>query len=205
MVGRSERRHSGRVLILSLAIGAIAALPGHALGASATDSETLTRAQVIGAEVDARYRKLAVTEVTTTGVVESLTLVEGGLEPLRVVPAANGIYFALCAARARCPYPVRSAVWRMGAALPRRVAVELALRTFLETSATLVVVALPTAEPVWLLFERDDFLRAASASQPLDRFDDPLVDLLTRPRLYLPLPILPPPKDTLFALRVSMP
>ena len=213
MVGRSEGSGARKQLIavLSLVIAAVAAVPGHAsLRASKTGGEALVRAQEIRAEVSARYRhvpgrKLVVAEATTTGVVESLTLVEGGLETMRVVSAGNGIYFALCSARARCPFPSRSATWRMGALLPRRIAVELALRTFRETSATLVVVALPTAEPVWIVFERDDFVEEASAPQWPEGLDARLVDLLTLPRLYVPLPILPPPTGTLFALRVSVP
>jgi hypothetical protein len=175
---------------------------------------------VIRAEVDARYRlvpgrKLAVTEATTTAVVQSLTLVTDLLELPRVVPADNGIYFAICSARARCPYPARSAAWPTVAFLPRRQALELALRTLLETSVSLVVVALPTAQPVWVVFERDDLLANTDAPAVLDQLARPptvintplreLVGQLTRPRLFLPLPILPPPDDTIYAVRLFGP
>jgi len=157
-------------------------------------------------------RKLVVTEATSTGVVKTLTLVSDWLELARVVPADNGIYFAICSARARCPYPTRSAAWPAVAFLPRRQAIELAVRTFLETSVTLVVVALPTVEPVWVVFERDDLLanidapavhhqlasKPAVVAPPLRE----LVGRLTRPRLFRPLPILPPPDDTIYAVRL---
>jgi len=184
---------------------------------SAVAPETLTHARVIRAEVGAKYRlapgrKLSVTEATSTAVVESITLITDWLEPPRVVPAANGIYFAICSARAKCPYPRRSAAWRPLAFRPRRLAVELALRTFLETSADLVVVALPTGQPVWLVFERNDVLATTDAQTALqhlapspavsdNRLRD-IVDRLTRPRLFVPLPILPPPDDTIYAARL---
>src|SRR5215218_1017037 len=91
---------------------------------SAVAPETLTHARVIRAEVGAKYRlapgrKLSVTEATSTAVVESITLITDWLEPPRVVAAANGIYFAICSARAKCPYPRRSAAWRPLAFRPR--------------------------------------------------------------------------------------
>jgi hypothetical protein len=197
-----------------LAAGVVAVPPAHP---SATSSmlqpQSLTRARLIRTEVTARYRKvpgrkLAVTEATSTAVVKSVTLVTDWLEP-RVVPADNGIYFALCSARARCPYPERSAAWRSAAFLPRRQALELALRTFLETSVNLVLVALPTAEPVWLVFERDEFLASIDVQVVRDQLSsDPavsdwplrtLVGRLTQPRLFVPLLILPPPDDTIYA------
>jgi hypothetical protein len=110
---------------------------------------------------------------------------------------------------------VRSAAWRAAAFLPRRQALELALRTFLETSVNLVLVALPTAEPVWLAFERDEFLASIDVHVLSDQLssdpavsDEPLRELvgrLTRPRLFVPLPILPPPDDTIYAVRLLEP
>jgi hypothetical protein len=138
--------------------------------------------------------------------------VDDWLEPFRVVPARNGIYFATCSARAKCPYPARSAAWSPTALLPRRQALELALSTLLRTSVSLVVVALPTVEPVWVVVERDDvatidsravLARLASSPAVDDGSLRELVDRLTRPRLYRPIPILPPPDDTLYALRLS--
>jgi hypothetical protein len=217
---RAMRKTLLALAAAALAVGAAATFPVPSQATASIEPETLARARAIRVEVNARYRlvpgrKLAVTEATTTGVVQSLTLVTDWLELPRVVPANNGIYFAICSARAKCPYPRRSASWPAAAFLPRRQALELAVRTFLETSANLVVVALPTAEPIWVVFERNDLLAEISAPAALDQLapcptliDKPirdLVDRLTRPRLFLPLPILPPPRDTIYAVRLSEP
>ena len=228
-LGAAERsaRATGRrrlawmltLILATLVAGGVAAIPAHSSpSASALEPEALARARVIRADVTARYRhapgpKLGVTEATSTGVVESITLVTDWLEPSRVVPADNGIYFAICPVRAKCPYPARSAAWPAEASLPRRMALELALRAFAETSVSLVVVALPTVRPVWLVFERDDLLATLDAPAVVDELasslaviDPPLRELvnrLTRPRLFVPLPILPPPDDTIYAVRLS--
>ena len=208
------------LVLVTLASVGVGAIPAHSSsGASALEREALAQARLIRAEVTARYRllparKLVVTEATSTGVVRSLTLVTDWLEPWRVVPADNGIYYAICSARAKCPYPARSAAWRVEAFLPRRMALELALRTLVQTSVNLVVVALPTARPAWVVVERDDLLVSADAHALLDRLaSNPavidaslreLVDRITRPRLFVPLPILPPPDDTIYAVALSL-
>jgi hypothetical protein len=200
-------RRLARTLALVLATfvaGGVAAIPAQSSSSAPTPQEdALTHARVIRAEVTARYRqmpgrKLAVTEATSTGVVGSVTLISDWVEPWRVVPTDNGIYFAICSARAKCPYPARSAAWPVLAFMPRRQALELALRTVLETAVDLVVVALPTARPTWIVAERDDLLASVDAPVVLDRLAsnpalaDPLlrqiVDGLTRTRLFLPLP-----------------
>lgn len=199
----------------TLAAGATTTAPAHTSPtASALEPQVVEQARVIREQINAAYRrvpgrKLVVTEATSTDVVETLTLVTDWLEP-RVVAADSGIYFAICAARASCPSPARSAAWPTSAFLPRREAVELALRTFLETSASLVVVALPTTEPLWVVLERDDLLTRIDASALLDQLasnpaasDAPLRELvvrLTRPNLYVPLPVVPPPRDTIYAV-----
>lgn len=221
-LGRRTLERGLLLVLATLISGAMTAGPAHtSLTASAVVPEALTpealaQARVIRAEVDARYRqlpgrKLAVTEATTTGVVRTVTLVSDWLEH-RVVPTSNGIYFALCSPGARCPYPLRAAAWPTLAFLPRREALELALRTFLETSVSLVVVGLPTAKPVWVVFERDDLLAEMEAPAVLAQLAPSpavvypalraLVGRLTRPRLYAPLPILPPPDDTIYAVRL---
>jgi len=185
----------------TLAVGTAAALPAPvSANLSPTQPEALAHAREIRAEVDARYRrphgaKLAVTEASRTGVVDSFTLFGNPLEEPRVVPAANGIYYATCPVRATCPYPGRSA--RPATAFrPRRLALELALRTFLETSATVVVVSLPTPRFVLLIVERDELmagvdtaaLRNALSGDPAAAADSPLrrvVDQLTLPHLFL--------------------
>jgi hypothetical protein len=85
----------------------------------------------------------------------------------------------------------------------------------METSVSLVIVALPTAKPVWVVFERDDLLANIDAPALLAQFANPpaaadtafreLIGQLTRPRLFLPLPILPPPRDTIYAVRLFAP
>jgi hypothetical protein len=206
------------VLFTIVACG-VAAMPAKPSSspASALETEALKSARLIRAEVAARYRhvpgrKLAVTEATSTGVVETITLITDWVAPWRVVPADNGIYFAICSARAKCPYPARSGAWPASAFKPRRQALELAVRTLRETSVDLVVVALPTARPTWIVVERDDLIASVDASALLDRLAsnpavvDPLlrqiVDRLTGTRLFLPLPILPPPDDTIYAARL---
>lgn len=133
-----------------LAVSIAAALPGQTRAAT---SETLVLAEEIRADADARYPSLAVTEASGTNVVDSLVLLGSLHEQPRVVSAENGVYFAICPRRARCPYPGRAG-WSPNARVPRRLAHELALRTLQETDADLVVVALPTARPVLLVVER---------------------------------------------------
>jgi hypothetical protein len=209
-----------RMILLALATlaapAAVAAFPASASARpSALAPDALAHARSIRAKLNARYRllprpKLVITEATTTGVVDSLTLIDSSQpQPWRVVPADNGIYFAICSTRASRPHPARSA-WPAVSFLPRREALELALRTFLETNASLVVVALPAAEPVWVVFERDDLLTEIDAAAALGQLasnpavvDEPLrqlVDRFTRPRLFVPLPVLPPPDDTIYAM-----
>ena len=206
--------------LATLMAGAVAAAPAHSSPTGARlDQDALTQARTIRAEVNAKYRsvpgrRLVVTEATTTGVVRSFTLVTDWLQP-HVVPAGNGIYFAICAARATCPYPARSAAWSPLAFLPRRQALELAVRAFSETSASLAVVALPTAEPTWVVFERDELRADVDAAAAFKQLARPaaladatlraLVDRLTRGRLFRPLPILPPPPDTIYAIRLFEP
>ena len=206
------------VVLAALATGAVAAFSAHsASAASAVGSDVLIRARAIRAEINARSRitpgrRLVVTEATSTGVVRSITLVTDWLEPPRVVPADNGIYFAICSRHTKCPYPARSAAWPSVAFLPRRLALELALRTLLQTSASVVVVALPTVRPVWVVFERDDLLAEIDAAAALDQLGSSplvinpalrkLIDQLTRPRLFVPLLLLPPPDETIYAVQL---
>jgi hypothetical protein len=182
--------------------GASVAIPASASESAARlQPQALVRAKAIQVHVNARYRRLpgrkvTVTEVTSTGVVDSLSLLEDPLEPARVVPAANGLYFALCSVRAKCPYPPRSAAWPVAAFRPRQQALELAVRAFLRTTAALVVVALPTRSPTWIVFERDDLAAEVGAPLRSQLTADPgwvdpglraVVDRLTRPRTFVPL------------------
>jgi hypothetical protein len=209
-----------RILLFAsaaLAAGAVPAIPASAAkSAPELHPQALVRAKAIRTNVNARYRrlpgrKLAVNEVTSMGVVDSVSLIVDPLEPPQVLPAENGIYFALCTVGARCPHPPRSAAWPATAFLPRRQALELAVRAFTQTAASLVVVALPTWSPTWVVFERDDLsaeigapLRAQLGADP--RFADAglraAVDELTLGRTFVPLGIEPvaPGQETFLAL-----
>jgi hypothetical protein len=203
-----RRRRLPRGLALACvvsAVGAAAVLAAASESASALEPQALARANGIQVHVNARYRglpgrKLRVTEVTTTGIVESLSIIEDPLEPARVVPADNGVYFALCRMRARCPYQGWPGAWPPGAFRPRRMALELAVRTFSQTSAALVVVALPTSVATWIVFERDDLLaevgaplrkRLTAAPSYADEKLRTVVDRLTRRRTVVPIEIVP--------------
>jgi hypothetical protein len=181
-----------------------------ASGASTTSNDSLVRATTIRAEVDARYPALRVTEASSTAVIDSVTLFTAEADP-RVVPAGNGIYYAVCPIRATCPYPGRAA--RPSAAFaPRRVALELAVRTFRETNTDLVLVSLPTLRFVLLVFERAD-VDASSISEGIDN-DPPteaslelrnVVDSTTLPRLFEPFALekCADGRDTLLALSIE--
>lgn len=162
---------------------------------------TLVQAQKIRAEINERYLApggpgLAVTEASSTAVLESFSLLTP--EGLRVVPADGGIYFAICPRRARCPFPARGSARPASAFLPRRQALELALRTFLETPADVVAVSLPTTRFVLFIVERGELEREVDmptlmkslAGNPTIGVDASLrrsVDQLTYSRIFIPL------------------
>jgi hypothetical protein len=217
-VDRRRRLALGLLLAVGVATaGTAAALPARASeSVSELEPQSLVRAKAIRTHVNARYRRLsgrrlAVTEATSMGVVESVSLLTDPIEPLHVVPADNGIYFALCSVRAKCPHPARSAAWPAAAFRPRRQALELAVRVFSRTTADLVVVALPTGSPTWIVFERAD-LSAEIGAPFLDQlagnpgFADAdfraIVDRLTRRRTFVPLELLPvgPGRETFVAV-----
>jgi hypothetical protein len=202
-----------------LAIGSFAAWTGHASAlASVLEPGSLARAQTIREQLDDRYRiprgrGLAVTEATSTGVVESFTLLSPDLLEMRFLPADNGIYYAICPVRATCPYPARRFARPAAELVHRRLALELALRTFLETSAHVVAVSLPTPRFILFVVEREELAREVDLStlaKALDR--DPsralssslevVVDRLTRPRVYVALGLEPTPsgRDSLLAV-----
>ena len=213
----------GRLLLgglagVMLALGAFAAAGSASPVASTLEPRSLARAQTIRAELDARYRVvrgrgLAVTEATSTGVVESFTLLTLDLLETRFLPADNGIYYAICPVRATCPYPARRLARPAAELVPRRLALELALRTFLETSADVVAVSLPTPRFIIFVVERDELAREVDLStlaKALDRDLSPplcssleaVVDRLTRARVYVALGLeaTPSGRDSLVAV-----
>lgn len=168
--------------------------------------QSLRHAQTIRAELDVRYRAarrggLAVTEASSTGVVESFTLVTSDLLGTRVVPAGNGIYYAVCPAGASCPYPARAHARAAADPDTRRLALELAVRTFLETSVDVVAVSLPTLRFMALIVERSEVdveavARTLASGPP--QSGRAIVDRVTRPRIFVAAGLEPTPsgRDT---------
>jgi hypothetical protein len=200
-------------IIASLALVLVVAATSNAR-ASSTASEltpqSLRHAQTIRAELDARYRGprrggLAVTEASSTGVVESFTLVTSDLLETRIVPAENGIYYAVCPAGAKCPYPARRLARPAADLDARRLALELAVRTFLETSVDVVAVSLPTLRFVVFIVERGEIdLEAVArtlASGPTHSARA-TVDRVTHPRIFVAAGLEPTPsgRDTLLGV-----
>jgi hypothetical protein len=137
-----------------------------------------------------------ITEATTTDVIESFALLSGDLFARRFVSAEGGVWYAMCPPGGICPSPAPRLARPAASYLPRRLALELALRTLLETDATIVAVSLPTPRIVAVVVERDELAREVDlaalsrrlAGEPL--LDPPAwlrrsVDELTRPRTYL--------------------
>jgi len=194
MPTRRNRRSWTLVVLAVAALGAISAIPADASDiVPELQPDALARAKVIRAEVNARYRrvpgrKLAVTEASWTGVIESFTLF--GPDAIRTVSAANGVWYAICPPQARCPYPGRRLARPAADYQPRRLALELAARTFTETSADLVAVGLPTPRFTMLVIERADLVGQlpglADALRAIPPTSQPrLVDLLTRPHVFV--------------------
>lgn len=203
-----------------LTLFASAAQAGDTLPADAADlPQTLAQVRKIKAQINARNlgprgSRLAVTEASSTGVIESFSLVTADLD-VRVVPADSGIYFAICPLRATCPNPARRFARPAAAFLPRRQALELALRTFVETSADLVAVSLPTSRFVLFIVERKELEREVDLPALAERLArDPAlaadaslresVDRLTYSRIFAPVGLesTPTGRDTLTALPV---
>ena len=210
-VEASRRRlPCGRFAVTLIVAGlAVVTAAAAVAGSNSLDPRALSQARTIKAEITARYvrtgrPKLAVTEASSTGVIESFLLLTADFLGLRVVPADNGIHYAICPVRAICPYPgPRSARPASGFA-PRRLALELAVRTFLETSASVVSVSLPTRDYVFFLIERDELAQTVDmAALARTLSGNParapaasvrqIVDEITRPRLFAPLGLEPTP------------
>ncbi len=205
-----RRQLLGALAGAMLAIGTVAAFPAQASStASALVPQTLARAQAIRAQLDVRYRVapgrgLAVTEATSTGVVESFALLTPDLLDTRFLPADNGIYYAICPVPATCPYPARRFARAAADPAPRRLALELAVRTFLETSADVVAVSLPTSRFIAFVVERDELARevdllslsralGGDPSRALSASLEEIVDRLTRRRVFISLGLAPTP------------
>jgi hypothetical protein len=190
------------LLLAAVASTCVSALALPAFGSpprSPNEATTLARARLIRDELNARYRSLpgrtlVVTEASSTKVVESFTLLSSDLREQRTVAAWNGVWFALCPARATCPYPAPRDGRPAAAYLPRQLALELAIRTFLETSASVVAVSLPTPHHFTVfVIQRTDLmcdpdllaLARAARSARMSAWPRPTVDRTTRPRIFV--------------------
>jgi hypothetical protein len=208
-------RHRRLIVVVPRMVAALLAVVASvgpvcsASGASTTSKDSLARAATIQTQVDARYPGLRVTEASSTAVIDSVTLFTAEADP-RVVPAANGIYYGVCPIRATCPYPGRGASRPSAAFAPRRLALELAVRTFLETDADLVLVSLPTPRFVLLVFERayvdaSSISEATANGRPASAEVRKVVDSITLPLLFEPFALerCANGRDTLLALSIQ--
>jgi hypothetical protein len=185
--------------------------------ASPRDSLALARAESIRLDVSSRYARskaagLEVTEASSTGVIESFTLLSVDLVETRIVPADNGVYYAICPVNAQCPYPANRFARSAASFIPRRIALELAVRTFQETTADVVAVSLPTRRFVLFVVERSelgqDALRSLEKALARNRRQSAPValrrqiDRATRLRVYEVIGLEPTPsgRDTLGAV-----
>ena len=190
-----------------LAVGILRAVPAHGSSrAAALEPASLAHAQTIRARIGARYRArgLAVTEASSTGVVETFALLTPDLLRTRFLPAGNGIYYAICPVRATCPYPSRRFARPAADIVTRRLALELAVKTFLETTADVVAVSLPTARFTAFIVEQKELAREVDlralakelGGDPTRDLPAPLrrlVDRVTRPRVFLAAGLEPTP------------
>src|SRR5262245_38996161 len=202
-------------VVALLLVGVTALTAAAALaGSGSLDPGALSQARTIKAELSARYVRganLAVTEASPTSVIESFLLLTPDSLGLRVVPADNGVHYAICPIRATCPYPGPRSARPPSAFKPRRLALELALRTFLETPATVVSVSIPPRDYVFSLCERAELSGVDMTALAKDLGGNParlpavsvrrVVDEITRPRLFVPLGLVPMPsgRDSLGA------
>ena len=210
MARRSFRKPLLRRAGATLALCAVAASVVQASRAAPRlEPASLAHARVIRGELDARYRGLpgrglTVTETSSTAVVEAFALPTPNMLETRFLPADNGIYFAICPVRATCPYPGARFARPAADIAPRRLALELALRTFLETSADVVAVSLPTRRFIAFIVERDELanevdlpaLAAALEREPARALSFSLaaiVDRVTRPRVFIGVGLEPTP------------
>ena len=204
------------LLLVALSVGTVAVVPVRSSAATSTlEPAILARATAIRTAATTRYVRpgLAVTEASSTDVIESFTLLTADLQETRIVPTENGIYYAICPRGAACPYPHRRHARPAADFLPRRLALELALRSFLETSAAVVAVSLPTPRFVLFIVQREELPRDGDMRALAEALDgDPagvptaslqrIVDQLTRSRVFLPYGLEPTPtgRDTLGAV-----
>ena len=201
---------AGTFVLAALGVLATASLSHASLPKSESVPARLARAHAIRADLHAETRllpgaKLRLAEPTTTDALESFGLLSQDLLELRFVPASGGVWYSICPRRAPCVAPARRFSRQASDVAVRRLALELAVRTFLETDASVVAVSLPTTDVVAAVFERGELsrdadlrglsaaLRRAPVQSQGARELQARVDELTRPRTYLHLGLEPAP------------
>jgi hypothetical protein len=189
-------------VLVALGFLATASLSRAAPPTSESPDPRLARAQAIRAGAHARMQRLPGAELrlgapTTTDEIEAFMLLSEDLLGQRFVAAGNGVWYSICARRGPCVAPAPGLARSAADHVARRLALELAVRTFLETDAPVVAVSLPTSRVVVVVLVRDELAREAELDslasrlrrQPLHVAPSAglrdLVDTLTRPRTYL--------------------
>jgi hypothetical protein len=186
------------------AIGFLAAASlSHAASPTNEDLQArLSRVQAIRADAHARVAlipgaQLRLAAPRATDEIESFVLLSEDLLGQHFVSAGSGVWYSICARRGPCVAPAPRLTRPAGDHAARRLALELAVRTFLETDAPVVAVSLPTPRIVVVVLVRnelaheDDLEALASLlrRQPLHATPTAglrdLVERLTRPRTYL--------------------
>jgi hypothetical protein len=201
---------AGVRVLVALGFLFAASLSQAAPPASETLDVRLARAQTIRADAHARMQRLPGAQLrlatpTTTDEIEAFMLLSEDLLGQRFVAAANGVWYSICARRGPCVAPAPRLTRPAADHVARRLALELAVRTFLETDAPVVTVSLPTSRVVVVVLARDELAREADLDslasrlrrQPLHIAPSAglrnLVDTLTRPRTYVYLGLEPAP------------
>ena len=194
------------VATIGFALAAVCSAGAAPSGTEATPAR-LVHASAIRADLNVKLERLprkplTVSAPTTTDVVESFVLLSGDLLESHYVPADRGLWYEICGVGAPCISPAPRYARAAADLLPRRLALELALRTFIETDAEVVAVSLPTTRLIAVVFvraelERElDFLGLSRALSRAPLLDPPAslqraTDELTRPRTFLFLGIEP--------------
>jgi hypothetical protein len=171
----------GLPALVAVLVGMGAATAGGAPStAQIAPPTTIARAGAIRDEINGRIRLvagagLAVTEASSTDELETFSLLSEDLLDVRFVTARGGVWYAICPERAVCPYPAPWLARLANDHLVRHIALQLVVRTLLETDAPVVGVALPTPQFAALIVERAELARTvdlatvarALSTQPL--------------------------------------
>ena len=195
------------VVTISIAGLTVVAASTAIAASSSLSPVALSHARTIKTEISARYvrgPKLIVTEASSTGVIESFLLLTADFLGLRVVPADNGIHYAICPVRATCPYPGPRAARPASALRPSPAGARArAANVPRDLGDGRLRLASRHRDYVFFLVERDELAgsrhgcagegagRQSCAAPAASAAAD--VDEITRPRLFVPLGLEPTP------------